>query len=81
MYILATTDYCSKWAKAIALKEVKKENMVDFIRINIIFRYGVRWYIVTDNGKSFVNKLISSLCKKFKFSQHKSSMYNIAATV
>ena len=29
-----------------------------------------------DNGKPFVNKLMSSHCEKFKFSQHKSSMYN-----
>jgi len=34
------------------------------------------WYIVTNNGKPFVNKLMSNLCEKFKFSQHKSSMYN-----
>jgi len=39
LYILAATDYFSKWAKAIALKEVKKENVVDFIRTNIIYRY------------------------------------------
>ena len=31
LYILATTDYFSKWAEAIPLREVKKENMVKFI--------------------------------------------------
>ena len=31
MYILAAMDYFSKWSRAIALKEVKKENVVDFI--------------------------------------------------
>ncbi|GKV35504.1 hypothetical protein SLEP1_g43762 [Rubroshorea leprosula] len=40
-YILAATDYFSKWAEAIPLREVKKENVVDFIRVNIIYRYGV----------------------------------------
>jgi len=68
MYILAATDYVSKWAEAIALKEVKKENVVDFIRTHIIFRYGVPRYTATDNGKLFVNKLMSDLCEKFKFS-------------
>jgi len=76
MYILVATNYYSKWAEAISLKEVKEENVVDFMRTHIIFRYGVPQYIVTDNGKLFVNKLMSSLCKKFKFSQHNSSMYN-----
>ena len=37
LYILAATDYFSKWAEAIALKEVKKENVVDFIRMHIIY--------------------------------------------
>ena len=32
MHILAATDYFSKWAEAIALKEVKKGNVVDFIK-------------------------------------------------
>ncbi|KAL0455852.1 UNVERIFIED_CONTAM: Retrovirus-related Pol polyprotein from transposon opus [Sesamum latifolium] len=41
LYILATTDYFSKWAEAVPLKEVKKENVTDFIRTNIIYRYGV----------------------------------------
>jgi len=67
LYILAATDYFSKWAEAIALKEVKKENVVDFIRTHIIYRYGVPRYIVTDNGKPFFNKLMTSLCEKFKF--------------
>ncbi|KAK4397400.1 hypothetical protein Sango_1576600 [Sesamum angolense] len=31
LYILAATDYFSKWAEAVPLKEVKKENVADFI--------------------------------------------------
>ncbi|KAL0286119.1 UNVERIFIED_CONTAM: hypothetical protein Sradi_7156100 [Sesamum radiatum] len=41
LYILATTYYFSKWAEAVPLKEVKKENVADFIRTHIIYRYGV----------------------------------------
>ncbi|KAM1863222.1 hypothetical protein ACFX14_003596 [Malus domestica] len=35
-YILAATDYFSKWAEAIPLKEVKKETVVRFIKGHII---------------------------------------------
>uniref|UniRef100_A0A803LJ33 RNase H type-1 domain-containing protein n=1 Tax=Chenopodium quinoa TaxID=63459 RepID=A0A803LJ33_CHEQI len=38
--------------------------------------YGITQRIVTDNGKPFVNNLMDSLCQNFKFTQHKSSMYN-----
>ncbi|KAL0430745.1 UNVERIFIED_CONTAM: hypothetical protein Sradi_0700500 [Sesamum radiatum] len=41
LYILAATDYFSKWAEAVSLKEVKNENVADFIRTNIIYRYRV----------------------------------------
>ncbi|CAM8928971.1 unnamed protein product [Rhodiola kirilowii] len=78
-YILAATDYFSKWAEAVTLREVKKENVVDFITKHIIYRHGVPQRIVTDNGKQFSNKLMTNLCKKFKFKQYKSSMYNAPA--
>ncbi|CAM8890588.1 unnamed protein product [Rhodiola kirilowii] len=78
-YILAATDYFSKWAEAVTLREVKKENMVDFITKHIIYRHGVPQRIVTDNGKQFSNKLMTNLCEKFKFKQYKSSMYNAPA--
>jgi len=77
--IFAATDYFSKWAEASTLKEVKKENVVDFIQMHIIYRYGVSRYIFTNNGKPFFNKLITSLCEKFKFTEHKSSMYHAPA--
>ncbi|KAM2766320.1 hypothetical protein COP1_022238 [Malus domestica] len=52
-YILAATDYFSKWAETIPLKEVKKE--------------------------TFSNRLVDELCEKYKFKQHKSSMYHAPA--
>ena len=48
-------------------------------KTHIIYRYGVPRYIITDNGKPFFNSLMTSLCEKFKFFQHKSSMYNAPA--
>uniref|UniRef100_A0A803L7Q4 Uncharacterized protein n=1 Tax=Chenopodium quinoa TaxID=63459 RepID=A0A803L7Q4_CHEQI len=41
--------------------------------------YGVPQRIVTDNGKTFVNNLMNNLFQKFKFTQHKPSMYNAPA--
>ncbi|KAM1771926.1 hypothetical protein ACFX11_046684 [Malus domestica] len=78
-YILAATDYFSKWAEAIPLREVKKETVVRFIKEHIIYRYGVPRYIITDNEKQFSNRLVDELCEKYKFKQHKSSMYHVPA--
>ncbi|KAK3024375.1 hypothetical protein RJ639_043279 [Escallonia herrerae] len=81
LYILSETDYFSKWAEAAPLKEVKKETVVNFIKSNLIFRYGVPRYIITDNGKPFYNTLMDQLCTKFGFKQHNSSMYNAPTNV
>ena len=52
---------------------------MEFIRTNIIFRYGVPRYIITDNGNPFYNNLMNKLYEKFDFKQHNSSMYNALA--
>ncbi|TYJ96634.1 uncharacterized protein E5676_scaffold464G00480 [Cucumis melo var. makuwa] len=39
-YILAATDYSSKWVEAIPSRETKKDNVIDFIRTHIIYQYG-----------------------------------------
>ncbi|XP_049344694.1 uncharacterized protein LOC125809066 [Solanum verrucosum] len=41
LYILAAINYFSKWAEAVALKDVKKENIANFIRVNSIYRFGI----------------------------------------
>ncbi|XP_060200598.1 uncharacterized protein LOC132628857 [Lycium barbarum] len=79
LYILAAIDYFSKWAEAVSLKEVKKENVANFIRVNIIYRFGIPRYILTDNGKPFDNKLMTKVCDLFGFKQRNSSMYYAAA--
>ncbi|XP_062075631.1 uncharacterized protein LOC133779727 [Humulus lupulus] len=40
-YILTVTDYFSKWAKGVPLKEVRAEDVANFIRTHIIYRYEV----------------------------------------
>ncbi|KAG9442391.1 hypothetical protein H6P81_018245 [Aristolochia fimbriata] len=78
-YILAATDYFSKWAEAAAYREVKATTVVDFIRTQIIYRYGVPRYIMTDNGTPFKNKVMDHFCEKFRIQQRTSTAYNPAA--
>ena len=74
LYILAATNYFSKWVKVVPLKEVKKKIVVNFILTHLIYQYGIPCYIITNNGKPFYNKLMTDLCEKFGFKQYKSSM-------
>ncbi|XP_004240691.1 uncharacterized protein [Solanum lycopersicum] len=79
LYIFAAINFFSKWAEVVALKEVKKENVANFIRVNIIYRFGIPRYIITNNGKSFDSKLMDKICDLFDFKQRKSSMYYATA--
>jgi hypothetical protein len=75
-FILAATDYFSKWSEVVVLKEVKAENVEDFIRNNLIYRFGVPSQIISDNGTSFKNKQLEKLFSKFKIKHHFSTAYN-----
>ncbi|KAG9450548.1 hypothetical protein H6P81_010513 [Aristolochia fimbriata] len=75
-YILAATDYFSKWAEAGTYREVKATTIIDFIRTQIIYRYGVHRYIVTDNSTPFRNKVMDHFCQKFCIQQRTSLAYN-----
>ncbi|KAI5317663.1 hypothetical protein L3X38_037370 [Prunus dulcis] len=66
-YILAATDYFSKWAEAIPLKEVRADDVTNFIRNHITYRYGVPSKIISDNALYFKCKSMTKLCKKYKF--------------
>ena len=52
-YILAATDYFSKWAEALALKNTRAKEVIEFIKHKIVYRYGVPSKITTDNGTPF----------------------------
>ncbi|KAG9442383.1 hypothetical protein H6P81_018237 [Aristolochia fimbriata] len=77
-YILVATDYFSKWVEAAAYKEIKVVTVVDFIRMQIVYRYGVPRYIMIDNGTPFHNKTMDNFCEKFGIQQRTSTAYNPA---
>ncbi|KAK3004741.1 hypothetical protein RJ639_019602 [Escallonia herrerae] len=67
LYILAVTDYFSKWAEAFPLKEVKKEIVVNFIKNNLIFRYGVPRLYHHRQWKAFLQYTDGSTLHQFWF--------------
>ncbi|XP_047252219.1 uncharacterized protein LOC107841435 [Capsicum annuum] len=68
----------SVMAEAVTLKEVKKENVGNFIQVNILYHFGIPQYIIIDNAKSFDNKLMNNISDLFGFKQRKYSMYPAA---
>ncbi|XP_049399702.1 uncharacterized protein LOC125863722 [Solanum stenotomum] len=59
LYILAATDYFLKWVEAVALKEVKKENVANFIR-----RKSSMYHAAANGLAEAFNKTLCNLLKK-----------------
>ena len=50
VYMLATTDYFTKWIEVEAFHQVRDREVKNFIWKNMICRFGVPKEIVTNNG-------------------------------
>ncbi|KAI3744712.1 hypothetical protein L1987_57803 [Smallanthus sonchifolius] len=62
VFMLAMTDYFSKWIEAEAFVQVREKEVVSFIKRNILTRFGIPAEIVCDNGSQFIGKRTTDLC-------------------
>ena len=65
-FILVASDYFTKWVEAASYANVTKQVVVNFIKNNLICRYGVSSRIITDNGSNLNNKMMTGLCEELK---------------
>ncbi|XP_057246688.1 uncharacterized protein LOC130589444 [Beta vulgaris subsp. vulgaris] len=55
VFMLALTDYFSKWIEADSFTQVRDKEVITFIWRNIICRFGVPSEIICDNGSQFIS--------------------------
>jgi hypothetical protein len=55
-YILAITDYFTKWVEAIPMKSVTSKDVINFIKEHVIHRVGIPQTIMTDGGSVFISE-------------------------
>ena len=48
-------DYFTRWVEAKALTRITEEKTTNFVKENIIYRFGTPMAIITDLGKQFDN--------------------------
>ncbi|XP_074336302.1 uncharacterized protein LOC141673450 [Apium graveolens] len=64
VFILAMTDYFSKWIEAEAFKQVTSKEVISFIKRNILCKFGVQSEIVCDNRSQFISDKTKMFCKR-----------------
>nr|XP_017250771.1 PREDICTED: uncharacterized protein LOC108221400 [Daucus carota subsp. sativus] len=73
VFMLAMTDYFSKWVEAEAYRRVTSKEVISFIKKNILCKFGVPSEIVCDNGSQFISDKTEAFCKKYNINLVKST--------
>jgi hypothetical protein len=55
-YILAITDYFTKWVEAVPMKTVTSKDVINFVKEHVIHRFGIPQTITTDGGSVFISE-------------------------
>jgi transposase InsO family protein len=55
-YILAIMDYFTKWVEAIPMMSVTSKDFMNFIKEDVIHRFGIPQTITTDGGSVFISE-------------------------
>jgi hypothetical protein len=76
LYILAAVDYVSKWVEAIACKTNDHKVVLQFLKDNVIARFGTPRAIISDGGKHFCNKFFEQLMKKYGITHKVATLYH-----
>lgn len=75
-YIIAATDYLTRWTEAEPIKSKKKEEISRFIFNRIFRRHGPPKELISDQGLEFLNDVVSDLCKRMNTSHSSVSAYS-----
>jgi hypothetical protein len=63
-YVLVAIDHYSKWCEARLVKEHDAYTAVKFLEDEVIYKYGVPKYVLTDNGSEWMKKFIE-ICQNY----------------
>jgi hypothetical protein len=74
-FVLLATDYFTKWVEAIPLKKMTSENMVEFVKEHIIYRFGIPQTITTDQGTQFTSSQFRDFAESMRIKLLNSSPY------
>jgi hypothetical protein len=75
MYILNAIYYFTKWPESVALKCINFEELIKFLKDNILSRFGVLEKFIINNGFIFIGSKFRKFCGEYGIIMEKSSNY------
>ena len=76
LYLLVFVDYYSKWVELFPLKKATAESISQILTKEILTRWGVPNYILSDRGAQFVSSIFDSTLKTWKVTHKLTSAYH-----
>jgi hypothetical protein len=78
-FILVATDYFTKWAEAVPLRNMTHWEVISFVQEHIIYRFGIPQTLTTDQGPSFMSHQFREFTESMKIKLLNSSPYYVQA--
>ena len=75
IWILATTEYFTKWVEVVPLKKAIRVAVANFIREHIITRFRIPRRLIRDNRTLFINKDMKNLTEAYHIKHGRSTPY------
>ena len=69
------TEYFTKWVEAIPLCKATRGAVANFIKENIIVRFGMPHRIISDNGTPFINRDVRKMLEFYQVKHYWPSPY------
>jgi hypothetical protein len=73
--ILTATGYFTKWQEVVSLKKVDSKELINFLKENILSRFGVLEKFIIENGSIFIESKFTKFCGEFDIIMGQSSKY------
>ena len=74
-WILAATDYFTKWVEAIPARNLAFADVIRFVKEHIIYRFSILQTITTDQGSAFISEEFKEFAKEMGITLIQSSPY------
>jgi transposase InsO family protein len=74
-FILAITDYFTKWVEAVPMKSVASRDVIQFVKEHVIHRFGIPQTITTDRGSLFIAEEFKKFAADISIKLIRSSPY------
>jgi len=75
-YVLVITDYATRWVEAFPTKDTKASTVAKIIINEIIARHSAPKELLSDRGRSFLNKTVEEISKYFNIKKLNTTAYN-----